>query len=262
MESRLHWRRSTAPNSLRRALRMSKRQIFAPSPFAFLAAAALLTAGCAHAPTSSGSPTTSTAVVPNLFDTQQAIAEYIDSGRYQADFAAVVAEARGWLEQRAPAVTKPAIVLDIDETSLSNWPAFRVNRWARIVNGDCDLEKGPCNLRRWQAMARAAALPSTLELARRAEQLHVAVFFITGRPPNLQVETERNLREQGYPFERVILKPDGSFPGAADFKAPVRCALEHEGYTIVLTLGDQQSDLDGGCAERGFKLPNPVYFVP
>jgi hypothetical protein len=27
-------------------------------------------------------------------------------------------------------------------------------------------------------------------------------------------------------------------------------------------MGDQESDLSGGYAEKTFKLPNPVYFLP
>ena len=27
-------------------------------------------------------------------------------------------------------------------------------------------------------------------------------------------------------------------------------------------MGDQESDLSGGYAERTFKLPNPVYYLP
>jgi len=27
-------------------------------------------------------------------------------------------------------------------------------------------------------------------------------------------------------------------------------------------MGDQESDLRGGYAEKTFKLPNPVYFLP
>jgi predicted secreted acid phosphatase len=229
----------------------------------WLAAAALLAGGCTHTPsTAPDTGVTSSSPVPTIYDTQRAIDEYVDSGRYERDVAAVVSQARVWLETRAPALTKPAIVLDVDETSLSNWPAYRVNGWVRIVSGDCDLEKGPCNIRKWQESARAAALPATLALARRAEQLGVAVFFITGRPADERAATERNLREQGYHFDRVILRPAGVYESAVDFKAPARCAIEHEGYTIVLSLGDQRSDLDGGCAGRGFKLPNPVYFLP
>ncbi|HET7609943.1 MAG TPA: HAD family acid phosphatase, partial [Gammaproteobacteria bacterium] len=69
----------------------------------------------------------------SLPDTQQRIERYIGSGDYDSEFGAVVARARAYLEKRAPQVTKPAIVLDIDETSLTNWPAYRANGWARIT---------------------------------------------------------------------------------------------------------------------------------
>src|SRR5262245_7811320 len=200
---------------------------------------------------------------PNLFDVQKQIEEYISSGRYDADASAFASEARAWLESRAKTATKPAIVLDIDETSLSNWPAYRVNGWARIVNGPCDLQQGPCGLRAYQALGESKAIAPTLALAKRARELGVAVFFITGRPFNLQEATEKNLREQGYEWTRVILQPEGSkFASAVDFKAPERRKLTEQGYTILLTMGDQDSDLRGGYAERGFKLPNPVYFLP
>ena len=166
------------------------------------------------------------------------------------------------MDKRAKTATKPAIVLDIDETSLSNWPEMRVNEWARLDNGPCDLERGPCGHRAWQSMAQAKAIAPTLALAQRARELGVAVFFITGRPAWLRDATERNLREQGYEWTGVILKPESpSFPSAADFKAPERRKLTEQGYTIILNLGDQESDLKGGFAERAFKLPNPVYFA-
>ncbi len=201
--------------------------------------------------------------VPNLYEAQRLVDEYIRGGRYEEDVAKVVAEARAWLEERTKTAVKPAIVLDIDETSLSNWPAYRINGWARIVNGPCDLQQGPCGLRAWQALAESKAIAPTLALARRARELGVAVFFITGRPENLREATERNLKDQGYEWTGVILQPEGAqFASAVDFKAPERRKLTEQGYTIVLSLGDQQSDLIGGYAERTFKLPNPVYYLP
>lgn len=215
---------------------------------------ALITAACATLPAGT---------VVNVFDAQQSVDRYITSGRYDADFAAVVAEASAWVEERAPQVARPAIVLDIDETSLTNWAAYKVNGWVRIVNGNCDLEQGPCGLRAWQASARAPALKPTLDLDKRAKALGVAVFFITGRPSTLRDATETNLREQGFEWEELILQPLGAaFARAADFKAPERKKITDRGYTILLSLGDQQSDLSGGYAERTFKLPNPVYFLP
>ena len=147
--------------------------------------------------------------LPNLYEAQRQVEGYIDSGRYDRDLAAVVASARDWLEQRSRTATKPAIVLDIDETSLSNWPAYRLNGWGRVVNGGCDLEQSPCGLRAWQALGRSQALAPTRELAKRAHELGVAVFFISGRPPTLREATERNLRDQGYQWNGVVLLPQG-----------------------------------------------------
>jgi pimeloyl-ACP methyl ester carboxylesterase len=201
--------------------------------------------------------------VPTIYDAQRLVGEYIRDGRYDEDVAKVVGQARAWLEERAKTAMKPAIVLDIDETSLSNWPAYRVNGWVRIVNGACDLQQGPCGLRAWQALGQSKAIAPTLSLARRARELSVAVFFITGRPSSLREATERNLRDQGYEWTAVILQPEGAqFASAADFKAPERRKLTDQGYTIVLSLGDQDSDLIGGYAEKTFKLPNPVYYLP
>jgi acid phosphatase len=205
----------------------------------------------------------SATAVPNLFEAQQRVEQYISSGAYDADFARVVAEAQAYVEERAKIVTRPAIVLDIDETSLSNWPAYKVNGWGRVVNGECNVEQGPCGLRAWQAMGQAKALKPTLELDKRAKALGVAVFFISGRPANLREATVKNLREQGYQFDDVIVQPpNASFASAVDFKAPERRKLADQGYTILLSMGDQNSDLEGGYAERTFKLPNPVYFLP
>jgi predicted secreted acid phosphatase len=219
---------------------------------ALLLLAAALGSGCA-----------SRAAVPSLPDAQKAVVAYIDSGAYDRDFAAVVAKARAYVETHAKAVSRPAIVLDVDETSLSNWPAYRANGWGRITAGPCDLPKGPCGLRAWQASGQSKALAPTVELVRRARELGVAVFFVTGRPPELREATERNLREQGYVWDGVVLQPAGAtFASAASFKAPERRKIAAQGYTILLSMGDQQSDLDGGSAERTFKLPNPVYFLP
>ena len=207
--------------------------------------------------------TVEAAGVPTIYDTQRLVEQYIVGGRYEEDVVTAVAGARAWLDQRSKTAAKPAIVLDIDETSLSNWPAYRLNGWVRITNGGCDLQQGPCGLRAWQALGQSKAIAPTLALARHARELGMAVFFITGRPANLREATERNLRDQGYEWTGVILQPEGAqFASAVDFKAPERRKLTEQGYTVILNLGDQQSDLTGGYAERTFKLPNPVYYLP
>ena len=61
----------------------------------------------------------------------------------------------------------------------------------------------------------------------------------------------------------MLLKPDAlNTASAVDFKAPERKKLTEQGYVVVVNMGDQISDLDGGHAERMYKLPNPFDFVP
>jgi hypothetical protein len=61
----------------------------------------------------------------------------------------------------------------------------------------------------------------------------------------------------------AFLRPDDlAAPTAAEFKAPERRKLQDQGYTIIVNIGDQTSDLEGGFAERTYKLPNPFYVVP
>src|SRR5262245_20507214 len=254
-ERQLHWRE------------MMTRQVRSFLTTSLVAGIVVCALGCATSSSSQVARTSvaagGTAAVPNLYDTQRLVEQYIVGGRYDEDFAKVVDSARTWLEARAPTAVKPAIVLDIDETSLSNWPAYRLNGWARITNGGCDLELGPCGLRTWQGLARSEALEPTLALAQRAKALGVAVFFISGRPSKLREATETNLRAQGFEWDDLTILPDGaSFPSAVDFKAPARRRITENGYTILVNVGDQDSDLAGGYAERTFKLPNPVYYLP
>jgi predicted secreted acid phosphatase len=89
------------------------------------------------------------------------------------------------------------------------------------------------------------------------------VFFLTGRPERFRAATEANLKAAGYEWTAVLLKPnDLVTKSAVEFKAAERRKLVEQGYVIAVNIGDQTSDLDGGHAERTFKLPNPFYFVP
>jgi acid phosphatase len=216
-------------------------------------------AGCA----STGPSTSPSTAPPSLVEVKREVSTYVDSGRYEAEVSAVVDQAAAFLESRVPRGGKLAIVLDIDETALSNLPSLRANDYGFIIAGPCDLPRGPCGLLAWIGMARAEPIKPVLTLARLARQRGVAVFFLTGRPERLREATERNLRGAGYEWTGVLLKPDAlNTQSAVEFKAPERKKLVDQGYTIIVNMGDQTSDLEGGFAERTYKLPNPFYFVP
>jgi len=194
---------------------------------------------------------------------------YYENG-YQQDLAAVDGWAVQWVKWRAPFAQKPALVLDIDETSLSNWPEMLVNKFDYHPDGPCHLPKAPCGMLAWDKMAKAKAILPTLELFKLARSMRVSVFFITGRHEKERAWTELNLRRAGYVDGRgrngwVALKMEPnnlkSAP-VAGFKAPARAQVEGAGYDIIANIGDQESDLAGGYAERSFKLPNPFYYIP
>ena len=46
------------------------------------------------------------------------------------------------------------------------------------------------------------------------------------------------------------------------YKSATRQHIEPLGYDIVANFGDQFSDLKGGYADRTFKVPNPMYYLP
>jgi len=202
---------------------------------------------------------------PNVGDAKIRALAYHDSGEYARDLGVVADRAADWIRFRAPAAPRPALVLDVDETSLSNWEVIKRDDFGRPVPGDCDPALDtPCGWAAWDLLGRDPPIEPTLRVFQLARSLNVAVFFITGRPESQRAATERNLVAAGYGgFARLNLVPEGGhFASAADFKAPIRAQIEQEGYTVIANIGDQPSDLLGGHAEKMFLLPDPFYRVP
>lgn len=196
----------------------------------------------------------------NLDFRKQEVVRYHDSGAYDVGIHEVTTEARSYLGERVAGSTgnggsaKLALVLDIDETSLSNWASLVQLGFGGTPETIADrIELGT-----------DPAIAETLALYRYAVTLGIPVFFITGRHEHLRAATERNLRAAGYErWEKLFMKPnDYAKKSVIPFKSGARKEIEASGYTIVVNVGDQYSDLAGGYAERIFKLPNPFYFIP
>jgi acid phosphatase len=190
------------------------------------------------------------------------LVEYHDSGRYERDIAAVADEAGQYLLAHARGAAKPALVLDVDETALSNWEQMKADDFGYFTDGPCDqLPKGPCGALAWDATLRAPAIAPTLRLFQLARENGVAVFFITGRYEKEREVTEKNLARVGYEgWTKLYLRAE-PMP-SAKYKSAQRAEIEAQGYTIIANVGDQPSDLAGGHAQKAFLLPNPFYRVP
>jgi acid phosphatase len=193
----------------------------------------------------------------NLSKAKAAVSQYCDSGAYDREIAEAVARARLWIEERA-SNRKPgerlAIVLDVDETAISNAPLIRRLDFAFI----------PSEWETWTRSGLAPAIMPVLKLYQRTRELGISVFFVTGRKAAVDRErTELNLRTAGMgDYERLILA-DYSEPSrtSAERKLAHRKALIAEGWILIANIGDQESDLRGAAAEKGFKLPNPFYLM-
>lgn len=181
---------------------------------------------------------------------------YHNSGQYMAQFTAVAERAQHYLPQavkNAKPGEKLAIVFDIDETCLSNWEFLQEYDYA-VTMGLFEP---------WAKRSADPALPPTFALYQEARKLGVTVFFITGRPEVLREGTKRNLWRTGYrEYAELYMKPSNYTDASIiPFKSGSRRAIEAKGYRIVLNIGDQWSDLEGGYAARTFKLPNPFYYI-
>ncbi|HWT67390.1 MAG TPA: HAD family acid phosphatase [Terracidiphilus sp.] len=163
-----------------------------------------------------------------------------------------------YLRNRAmhnPRHQRLALVLDIDETTLSNYDEMQKAGFAY----------DPKTWDAWVASEQAPAIAGTLRLFHEAQKLGVSVFFLTGRPDTQRAATEQNLRAQGFDgFAKLLMREPTELKTATiAFKSGQRAQIVGEGYTLAVSVGDQWSDLRGTPqAEYSVKYPNPYYFIP
>jgi acid phosphatase len=196
----------------------------------------------------------SSSQLQNLGQLQNEIKDYYANGSYDAEVSKIEAAAASYIDKRvADGVKKPALVLDIDDTALLTLDYEKKYGFGYTPDS-------------WNAYALDPgfpAIPQTLALAKHAQAAGVAVFFITGRRESLTALTAKNLAAAGYTYVHLYLRPpDDHASSVIPFKSSTRGTIESAGYTVLETIGDQWSDLQGGHAERAYKYPNPMYYVP
>ncbi|HVV12954.1 HAD family acid phosphatase [Amycolatopsis sp.] len=188
---------------------------------------------------------------------------YSETSQWARDTQRQIDQAQQYLGRRlAQGVANPAIVLDVDDTS-------------EITYGwEADNDFGFDPVKQQQAIDHGTftAIKPTLALANWAAQRGVQVYFLTGRSQHQGPASLKNLANEGYPAPaEAYFKPEGTAPDylacgltctTVQYKSGTRAHIESTGADIVLNIGDQYSDLEGGYAEHGVKLPNPMYYLP
>jgi len=232
---------------------------------------------------------------------------------YANEARSVAGQGENWLAARSR-VPHRAIVLDVDDTTLTTWNYELYSNWdfnpttnAQFVG----LTSGTFTGNMFPAT------PGMVDLASHANALGYAIFWITGRGDSQHAATIANLVNDtaaGLPnIDTVTLNgqtipevdagyvmptpidtghggftdglftkpPIGSYPAYLDtpefcgpfidrgvscptiqYKSGTRAYIESQGYDIVADMGDQFSDLEGGFADKTFKMPNPNYYLP
>jgi predicted secreted acid phosphatase len=187
------------------------------------------------------------------------IRAYYSSGDWNRAVKKQADRAKAYIAKRTKgkrAARKPALVLDIDETSLNNYPCLDRTDGLPYEGGPyagCVVE------------FKAPAIKPVLSVFKFANKRHVHVVFITGRPEGIRDGTLQNLKTAGFKgkYDLVLQPPSRSGDASmVPYKSGARRQVERRGYTIIANLGDQRSDLKGGYSERTYKLPNVIYRTP
>ncbi|KAF8680788.1 hypothetical protein HU200_045635 [Digitaria exilis] len=181
-------------------------------------------------------------------------------GQYGRDVAAVAGQAAAYAAEIAPAAAADGLdawVLDVDDTCLSNQPYYQVKQF-----GPYD----PVAFRMWASRGICPGIPAMQWLFQTLKARGFRVFLVTGRDEEtLGSSTVANLNAAGFSgYDRLIMRGAEQLgQSSVAFKSAARKRLAAEGYRLRGNVGDQWSDLQGGCVgDRVFKVPNPMYFVP
>ena len=188
----------------------------------------------------------------NLALCKQEVKEYVTSEQYMEDISKVTSEAEQYIGEHLDSSRQNAIVLDIDETSLSH------------LQYELSLDFGysSSTWQEWIKKAQASPILPTLSLYNWARSKNLATFFVTGTTEDLRTSLTTNLAQAGYmSWDSLYMRPEKDHEPASVYKSKVRKEITEKGYYIIANIGDQESDFAGGYAEKAFKLPNPMYMV-
>jgi hypothetical protein len=289
---------SAAPSTAERTPRRRRRSLPLLAG-AVIAAAGLVLGGVATASAHEGHSTTDPTplpnaapprdgdAIPNVTTVEEQIDAYYGSAsatypvvgtvtvpsptsNYAKQVEGIEANSKAYLQRAsrtdAHAKGKPALIFDIDDTSLNTYDYEISSQFGYTPASNATFVNN-------EAFPAVFGMPALVDWAGTHGY---TVFFLTGRPESQRTPTEQNLVNAGYTVPtdtaHVYLKqptPPSYLHCAAaptcttiEYKSGTRAYIASLGYRIVADFGDQFSDLKGGNAGVQVKLPNPMYYLP
>lgn len=177
-------------------------------------------------------------------------------------------------EPRPLAGLPPAIIIDVDETLLTNTALS-----ARDIKANREFSYPRWN--RWVEQRQAPALPGALAFASQAQQAGITLFYVTNREHLQAKATFDNLQQAGFPIETEEQVLGANTPTgrcqSSGYDKTCRRQWVGQHYRVLMLIGDSFGDfietpgagLEAGrqaaapylgwLGERWFVLPNPTY---
>uniref|UniRef100_A0A0D2ZV13 Acid phosphatase n=1 Tax=Brassica oleracea var. oleracea TaxID=109376 RepID=A0A0D2ZV13_BRAOL len=187
------------------------------------------------------------------------VARYFNGDQYGSDYYVIVDYALAFAKTvKISGDGKDVWIFDIDETLLTNIGYYRAHGY-----GSEPFDSKSFN--EWVVQGTAPAFAASLRMYNALKKLGFTIILLTGRDEDQRSFTEANLRDVGYSgWERLILRgPDDQGKSATNYKLEQRSKLIDQGFKIHGNTGDQWSDLLGfAVADRSFKVPNPMHYIP
>lgn len=195
-----------------------------------------------------------------------------NKSNYAREMRAVAAKGADWLAARSHAkIVKPAIVLDVDDTTLTTWNYELYSNWdynpgtnavfvGLTTTGTPPVTTFTGNL--------FPPTPGMLAMVRKAHDLGYAIFWITGRGDAQHAATIANLVSDtaaGLPDITSVTYSGATLPEVdAGYPMPTAVDIGHGGFTDGLftkpPVGSYPAYLDKPefCAPYIHATPNPV----
>jgi predicted secreted acid phosphatase len=187
--------------------------------------------------------------------TKLEVIDYYESNNHEKEVANILNQAKQIIDSINDLENK-AIVLDIDETSLNHYLPFSKVGFPQDENHEIWTTLISSNM--------GKPIKATFEFYKYCLEKALKIFFISARLAKYREVTKLALKSAGYKtFDDVLVFPESVGEYHSDyfknFKVKRRAYIESLGYKILMSIGDQSSDLIGGYAEHTFQLPNYMY---
>lgn len=191
---------------------------------------------------------------PLLFTSLPAIIKRYENGLYDFELRKLMNQARRWIDNYVDEIQEnDIIIMDVDDTAISSFPEMKRRDFNSIP---------PLDLI-WTLRKKAPAINEILKFYKYVREKNIGVVFLSERVSQAKENTEENLRDVGYNdfIDLIVHDETNTFEEPQVFKENQRRMMIELGYNIIMTIGDQDCDVDGEYAGAKIKIPNGLYII-